>query len=305
MRYLKSVLYQIIYQANINRILRRINKALYPTFTKFRLHPSGRLNIITGGGKKIKLITNQTDFVAFCVFWDGLYGYEYLDIFEEIIKKCRGFVDVGANAGLFSLLAATVNQDIKVLAIDPSQAAAYYVPKNIATNRLQKNIAFHNLALSDDEGEMTFFEVKNPKYSYLNYNLGGASSLYEKPKHYQERKVKVTTLDKLAEANPDQVSAIDFIKIDAEGAEPQIIRGIGRTINKHKPIIVCEILFGLIEKELEEVFSGYGYHFYFHKNNGLQLKESLVRETDDGVRNCFFVHPDKEWLIKEFIIDAG
>lgn len=304
MKTLKSIIYRIIYQSQVNYILRNINKLFYPWLTNIRLHPSGKVNIRTNSGQSINLFTNQTDFVAFCVFWDGLYSYEYLDIFEKVISKCEGFIDVGANAGLFSLLAATSNSRVKVIAIDPSLATSYYVPKNIAANDFKERIQFYNIALSDAAQEMTFFEVKNPKYTYLTYNLGGASSLYEKPEAHQERTVPVETLDSLVKENQNFTDQIDFVKIDAEGAEPQIIRGMSDTIAEHKPIIVCEILFGLIESELEDVFSGHGYDFYFHTNKGLARMESIKRASDDGVRNCFFVHPDKKWMIEEFIIDV-
>jgi FkbM family methyltransferase len=282
MQLIKSFFYQIIYQRNVNYFLRNLNKLFYPWLTKVRLHPSGSLNITTTQDKKIKLFTNQTDFVAFCIFWDGLYNYEYLDIFEKVMSKCTGFIDVGANAGLFSLIARAANNNIKVIAVDPSFATSYYVPKNLKANKFDERITFHNVALSDSEEEMTFYEVKNPKYPYLEYNLGGASSLYEKPKAYLERKVKVTTIDLLVEDNTS-IDSIDFVKIDAEGAEPQIIKGMQETIRQHKPIIVCEILFNLIEAELEVVFSGHGFDFYYHTEHGLTPTSSIIRSTDNGV----------------------
>lgn len=296
-----GIIYRLIYSRGINFLLRNFNKLVYPWLTRFRLHPSGQLSIRTSAGKKLKLETNQTDFVAFCVFWDGLYEYEYLGIFEKIMQRCQVFVDVGANTGLFSLLSASTNQHIKTIAIDPSLAASHYVPLNIELNQMSKNISFENVALSDRDETMTFFEVKNPKYTYLDYNLGGASSLYVKPENYLEKTVSAKTLDDLLKTNYGNLSGVDFVKIDAEGAEPKIIRGMHETIIKDKPIIVCEILFGLAENDLEEVFAPYDYKYYFHKGDKLYPQESISREHDDGVRNCFFVHPEKEALIKDFV----
>ena len=68
-----------------------------------------------------------------------------------------------------------------------------------------------------------------------------------------------------------------------------------------KPIIICETLFNTIEPELESIFKLYGYDFYNHTESGLEKVTSIIREKDNGVRNCFFVHPSKYHLIEEFI----
>lgn len=293
-----SLLYRVIYQPQVNYVLRNLNKALFP---KVKLPVSGTLDIALKNGEKIKLATNQTDYVAFIVFWKGVYQYEYLDIFEEVIRNCRGFVDIGANAGLFSLIAAKVSPQMKVLAFDPSNASHYYLNKNVQLNHLGDKIKTFKAALSDRVEELEFFEVKNPKYRYLKYNLGGSSSLYVKPKQFSKYKVQSITLDALLQDPAYAAMPIDFVKIDAEGAEPSIIRGMRETIQKHKPIIVCEILFGLIENELESVMKEHGYGFYLHLNHKLKPVSTLAREEDNGATNCFLVHPQKLHLVQAYI----
>ncbi|MDX5426618.1 MAG: hypothetical protein LPK46_00670, partial [Bacteroidota bacterium] len=68
-----------------------------------------------------------------------------------------------------------------------------------------------------------------------------------------------------------------------------------------KPIVICETLFNKIEHKLERIFSSYGYEFYNHTDKGLEKVKSITRLNDDGVRNCFFVHPSKFHLIEEFV----
>jgi len=300
---MKSIFYKIIYQSWINFILRNINKLLHPYLLKFQIHPSGRLKVKLSKSANIKFHTNQTDFVAFCLFWNGYRNYEYLELFEQIIRQCRGFIDIGTNAGFFSLLATKVNANLRVLAIDPSSAAAYYVPKNLKANHVAHQVKFTNCAASNTNAPMTFYEVTNPKYPYLKYNLGGASSLYEKPTNFREINVEAVQLDSLT-LDQKFDCPIDFVKIDAEGAEPHIIKGMDHIIRNDQPIIVCELLYGLIEKELESVFNLYEYIFYFHTRNGLVQHNSLVRSEDDGVRNCFFVPHSKQWLINQWVVDA-
>ena len=112
--------------------------------------------------------------------------------------------------------------------------------------------------------------------------------------------VTSTTLSTYIEQN--QVGAIDLIKIDTEGTE-HIILGNGREVlEDHKPIIICETLFDKIENQLDDLLSSYGYEFYNHVSGGLQQVETIKRNQDNGVTNCFFVHPDKKKLIEPYII---
>ncbi|MEL7121888.1 MAG: hypothetical protein AAFO07_20740, partial [Bacteroidota bacterium] len=72
--------------------------------------------------------------------------------------------------------------------------------------------------------------------------------------------------------------------------------------SKMKPIVICETLFNTIESELESIFKNYGYEIYNHTDKGLKKVDSIVRAEDDGIRNCFFVHPSKKEIIEEFVI---
>jgi hypothetical protein len=46
----------------------------------------------------------------------------------------------------------------------------------------------------------------------------------------------------------------------------------------------------------------FGYEFYNHTPAGFQKKDSIIRKVNDGISNCFFVHPDKFHLIEEFVV---
>jgi hypothetical protein len=96
------------------------------------------------------------------------------------------------------------------------------------------------------------------------------------------------------------ISNTALIKMDTEGTENLILNGASKTLNTHKPIIICETLFHTIEDELEKVMLQHGYNFYNHKNGKLFKTETLIRKHDDGIRDCFFVHPEKVSLVREF-----
>ncbi len=89
--------------------------------------------------------------------------------------------------------------------------------------------------------------------------------------------------------------------MDTEGTEYLILEKSDEVLSDMKPIIICETLFNKIEAELETILSKYDYEFYNHTEDGLIKVDSIVREKDNGVRNCFFVHPSKLFLVEEFI----
>lgn len=297
-----KLIYQIIYSPVINYILRNINKLLKNIFPGIQLPPSGIISIKLSNNETIKLKTNQTDFVAFWIYWKGLYTYEYTYIFEKIAGNIRGFVDIGANGGLYSLIASKKSENIKILAFDPSTAANYFVNENIRLNNFSDKIKFFNYAISDKNEVLDFYEVKNRKYPWLKYNLGGSSSLVNHPLLYNTVSVQVCSFDNFLAENPKHNFEIDFIKIDAEGAEPAIIRGMKQTIEKYKPIIVCEILLDNVGGEIEKLFVELGYQFFLNRGKELiPVKQILKNESDDEIYNYFLVHPSKLNIVEEFV----
>jgi FkbM family methyltransferase len=294
-----QLIYQIIYHPFVNRILLFINRSL-SSVTKFQLPPSGTITIKLSGGIKFKLITNQTSYVTKLLYWNGASKFEYTPIFEKLVRKIDSFIDIGANTGYYSILATAVNKTISVHAFEPAQGPSHYLRKNIDINQFGTNIKSYDVALSDKESEVAFYEVQNAKYRYLPYNLGGVGSLKnESNSKRTSTLVKTLLLDSFVER--EGIQKIDLIKIDTEGTENLILNGGHQAISMLKPIIICETLFNRIEKELEIIMRSHGYEFYNHLDQNLHRVNTLIREKDNGVRDCFFVHPEKFHLIQEFV----
>jgi FkbM family methyltransferase len=298
-----QTLYKIIYNGKINFILRNLNRLLLPVLPwKIKLPPSGIMKLKGTGGKVLKISTNQTNYLTYLIFWQGGYHkFEYTDIFISLIKKVSAFYDIGANIGYYSLLAAMENEKIRVVGFEPARGPLFYFRENVRINSF-KNIRIESIALSHIEGEIDFYEIKNKKYKYLEHNLGGESNTGSKTtgRNFVLNRVKTSTLDNYVKIHSED--NIDLIKMDTEGTENLILENSVHILKEMKPVIICETLFNTIEAELERIMRSYGYEFYGHIPGGLQKQETLVRKTDDGISNCFFVHPDRYHLIEEFIV---
>jgi FkbM family methyltransferase len=298
---MKQLSYKTIYHPTINAVLRNINKVLYPILpNKIKIPPSGLLTIKNEVGKKLKIQTNQTSYITQLIFWDRYQNFEYTDIFLKLIRKVNVFYDIGANIGYYSLLAAMENPDIEVVAFEPASGPLHYLKENVRINNFN-NIEVEDVALSEKNGSITFFEIKNKKYTYLEHNLAGEGNAGSKTKkrNFVPIEVKTKTFNEyVSDKNQEN---IDLVKLDTEGTEHLILKNADIILEQMKPIFICETLFDTIESNLESIFLKYNYEFYNHTETGLNKVSSIIRDKDNGVRNCFFVHSSKFHLIKEFV----
>ena len=290
---MRKLVYRLIYQGNLNFLLRNL---LYPLKNllprSLKLPPSGILKVPIDDGK-LTLATNQTSYLTQLLFWDGYKNFEYTSIFEDLIKDVNCFLDIGANIGYYSLLAGHHNNEIKIYAFEPASGPLHYLRKNTKLNNLERQIAILDVALSGSSDEITFYEVGSSKYPYLKHNLSGEHNAGTKTKSREFHKRMVPSMrlsDFFESQNPPPV---DLIKIDTEGTEVEILESGKDYISEHQPIVICETLFNRIEAPLEQFFGPMGYRFFNHTSNGLNEVKTIVRTTDDGIRNCFFVPESK------------
>lgn len=302
---MKQFFYRVIYAPVVNKFLRGINRGVVGLFPcAVKLPPAGLMTIRDGMNRPVKLHTNQTNYLTHLIYWEGgALNFEYTDIFVKLIRRVKGFYDIGANIGYYSLLAASENPTATIVGFEPASGPLHYFRKNVDANSFSQ-IRVEDIALSDIQGELTFFEIKNRKYTYLTHNLAGESNAGSKTsgKNFVPVQVKATTLDAYVSQHHD---VVDLIKMDTEGTEHLILQQASQTIAAQKPIIICETLFNTIEAELDATMRAHGYLFFNNVPGGLQQVETLVRDTDNGVRNCFFVHPERMHLIADFIKEVN
>jgi len=293
-----SLFHSLIYQPNINTVLRNFNKFLSPVLPKkIKIHPSGLLKVNVDSKLSFYLKTNQTSYLTRELFWKKPLDFEYTAIFIDLIKKVESFWDIGANIGYYSILGCKANPDLKVIAFEPSVGPKVYMTDNLKINGLENRIKIEPMALSNVNGEVEFYQITNPKFPSI-LNLSGEHNMGAK-KSLTSEKIKIQSIR--IDDYKDSKNTIDLIKIDTEGAEVEILKGGQQTILEKKPIIVLETLFNRNEAEIEHLLSQLGYRFFNHTESGLQEVETLTREVDNGVRNCFCVPESKLNIISGYL----
>ena len=186
------------------------------------------------------------------------------------------FVDVGAHYGYFSLLAAKLVGDTGTVYSFEASPTTYSILNKNAT--LTSTVQAYNLAVSDSDTELTFYEFPN---LYSEYNTSEVEQ-FEQEEWFQKhkpRKIRISTtiLDQFLS---EEKTSPSIIKIDVEGAEHRVIAGLRNHINDNAPAIVMEYLSAergnVQHKQAEQALRAVGYHVYAINPNGKLTKLDSV-----------------------------
>jgi len=148
---------------------------------------------------------------------------------KKVLTDTSVCVDVGCHLGDILEIMLKYAPKGTFYAFEPLQDFYEYLCTTFGN---RENITISNIALSDNRGESSFnYVITNPGYS------GFKKRLYAGDKKEEDTTITVTT--DLMDSVFKNV-AVDFIKIDVEGAELQVLRGGRELIKRCRPFIVFE-----------------------------------------------------------------
>lgn len=125
-------------------------------------------------------------------------------------------IDAGAHIGLSTLYFKTIYPNAKICCFEPNPDTFSLLKANLAANHID-NVQIENLALSDNEEEVSFFTGKDSIKSWSSTNSITTNAWYS-PEDYHEIKVKTAKLSSYCGAK------VDFLKLDIEGMELRVLR---------------------------------------------------------------------------------
>ena len=182
----------------------------------------------------VSFVVQMNDLMSQPLFF-GLYMDEILCLKSHFPPNAV-VIDVGANIGRWSLLIARLFKTQKVFSFEPFLKTYFYLAENISLN-ISLNIETFNLALNN-KNEFVSMSSVNEMNSGMNFiSLAQTASA--------DQVQSVTLDDFLFKKMADK---IDVIKIDVEGFEMNVLQGAAQTIEKHHPVIICEIDDQLLSK---------------------------------------------------------
>jgi len=166
------------------------------------------------------------------------------DLFKKTVKEGDVIVDLGANIGYFTLLAAKLTgKKGRVYAFEPEPRNYNYLVKNIGLNNYDNVSAFQK-AVSDRKGKTRLF-ICPYDTGHHTINQPDGIEAYRQGRKGEVNGVEIETLA-LDEYFKDKEKRIDVIKIDVEGAEALAISGMKEILKNNENIKIFLEFFPLL-----------------------------------------------------------
>jgi FkbM family methyltransferase len=218
----------------------------------------------------------------------GNYEPQETEFVQRTLKPGGGFIDMGANLGWFTLLAAkAVGPKGRVLCFEPRSGAFKALEQSIIDNQFTDRVQYFHAGLWDEKAQLSL------RWAKSGTNQGGAT--LDSTLSPQAHEVETVNLMRLDDLPVDHT--IHLIKIDVEGAEFRAIKGAEELIERDHPVILSEILqtrlqnvSGVDVEQYLELLWDWDYACYELADSGLGAQLGRVNLRDwPEIRNVVFV----------------
>lgn len=285
-----------------------LRKLIY--FFKFL---SGKIKLISGGN--LALVKSSVGFwyagniqdsadIAYGVLYKGVVekaGTKLVSKILILMLKQQGtlsFYDIGANTGYYGIMAAFLGKGkINTFAFEPIQEFSAIEQESIKYNHLENNVKIFNCALGNMDCQQSIF---------ISGSGTSLNKQFQSAEPVPERLIQVRRLDEVI--SQGGLPAPDFIKIDVESLEYEVLLGAKLTLESAKPIVWYESALTVKQNNYtnenffatQELLQSLGYEIF------IQQGENLIkagREVGDGVEMYLSLHREKhDFIIKSYKI---
>ena len=218
--------------------------------------------------------------VGFELLRDGAFSANEVSLCLALLAKRREHfgdgvfaLDGGANIGVHSVeWAKAMDGWGKVLAVEAQERIFYALCGNLAINNCFNAKALH-AALGETEGQ-----IPVPTLDYLSHASFGSLELKKRsmnepvgqPVSYTDLN---TNMVRLLHIDGMSLDRLDFLKLDVEGMEEEVLRGASASIGQHRPILLVERIKSN-GQALEAFFAHHGYRSFMTGMNYLAIHPS-------------------------------
>jgi FkbM family methyltransferase len=240
----------LIYFTKYFGIRKAIAEMIYFHYTllkraKWSLTAKQDNKIANVNGIKMAVMPNDKGISEELIMW-GTHEPLATEILERELAPDMFCIDIGANIGYYALLESKIiGKNGKVIAIEPAPSNLRLLKRNIALQEINtsgstsrnnnNNIEVYNFAISDVDGKVDFaitqFSNQNRVLSENQHRGNAAIS--------DIITVESKRLDTFVSER--QIGSIDFIRMDLEGYENKVIKGMQQTLMKYKPRLLIEV----------------------------------------------------------------
>ncbi|HXH73848.1 MAG TPA: FkbM family methyltransferase [Bacteriovoracaceae bacterium] len=166
------------------------------------------------------------------VFFLGAYEKGMLEFIRETLEQSKDkvFIDIGANVGHHALFASKYAK--QVYAFEPYEKVRLALDEKVAINKL-KNVKVIPFALGAKDEELSFYEP-------ADFNTGTGSFLKDFKPTNQDKGLKLIVKNGAPLFEELGITTASLVKLDTEGFEASVLKGLMPFLEKTKPIIIME-----------------------------------------------------------------
>ena len=227
------------------------------------------MEVVSTNISNIKIEGYRGDYIFETIQKTGdYYESSILNRWSPIIGTPNVIFDVGSNIGNHAIYWAIHLRPLAIYAFEPYPDNFFRLKNNIINNSLNNIIMPIQKGVGDHLGYASISNIDET-------NLGSTSFVYTTDK--QESAIQITDLDSFSKDN--QISTVDFIKIDTEGFELLVLKGMRELIKKCHPDIWVEV----------------SYTTYSEVIDFLQAEGYILHDIDQF--NLLFLHPTRHSMI--------
>ncbi len=191
------------------------------------------------------------------LFWQGLDGWEKIsfELWRRLCLRSSVIMDIGANTGVFALLAKTVNPDSCVIAAEPVERIFKKLEASIALN--PHRIIAVQAAITDNTGMAVLYDQPGSEH-VLSVSLEPEWNM----KSNSLRPVEVPCLTVMDLLERCGSTTVDLLKIDVETHEPAVLKGFLDLLRRDRPTLLIELLTDEVAAQVALLIHGLDYVYY-------------------------------------------
>lgn len=244
-----------------------------------------------------KYFSNCDDVIADRIYYGIGFERQELELFLTIARQSQVIIDVGANTGIYTILAALTNRGANLHSFEPHPRNFARLVRNLELNSL-RNVHAIQKGLGDHTGAVTLTIPQDESVSDVASVEGEFTrSFYSRP--CKNISVELITLDDYLSQN--NITRLDLLKIDAEYYETKVLNGGRKALEQFSPVVLCEVIMFEVLNELKDevgslsrthaseiqtFFEKLGYYSYSLGQSGLLRVENILSNPDS--RNYLF-----------------
>ena len=198
-------------------------------------------------GASFEYHVTPDDLLGARLFWQDWQRWEPYVVpqFARFARNSRRIVDIGAHTGIYSLFACALNSSCEVFAFEPFPLIYARLVENIRRNGFESRIRSVQAAVSDADGTGRLHIAPDVTMCALSDSSG-------------ELEVPLVTLDQIIPID----GGTGLVKMDVEGHENRVFRGMERVVQDSHPVIIFECNPGAAAAAVDEWLRQRGYHIF-------------------------------------------